>query len=95
MAQATIVAGHVSDEAEQHLRAHGARIERISGLTIIDVPASAEIGPGPYKDQYTIAWSVQDVDEEGPYTREADEWIVVDLNLDATETRVSLKKAAG
>lgn len=94
MAQATIVAGHITDEAEQHLRAHGAGIERIAGLTIIDVPASAEIAPGPYTNQHAIAWNVEDRDEEGPYTREADEWIVVDLALDATETRVSLKKVA-
>lgn len=91
--QATIVAGHITDEAEQHLRAHGAGIERIAGLTIIDVPVGAEIGPGPYTGQHTIAWSVECEDEEGKYTQDADEWIVVELALDATETRVSLKKA--
>lgn len=93
MTQATIVAGHVTEEAEQHLRTHGARIERMAALTIIEVPAGAEVAKGYYTDQYTVAWSTQGEDEEGVYTQDPDEWVVVDLALDATETRVRLEKA--
>lgn len=96
MSQATIVAGQITDEAMQYLRTHGAIIEQTQGLNIIEVPTSAEMGSPGYQgiqNEYTIAWGKEEEDEQGKYYVDPDEWVVINLNIDASKTRVSMTKA--
>ena len=90
MSKAVIAAGHVTDEAEQFLRLHGAAIGGTLGLTIIEVPEDAEIcGPGYQfvQNEYAIQWPLEDGNDP-------EEWIEVELYLDAYETCVSLRHAS-
>ncbi len=90
MSKAVIAAGHVTDEAEQFLRLHGAAIGGTLGLTIIEVPEDAEIcGPGyqSVQNEYVIQWPLEDGNDP-------EEWIEVELYLDAYKTRVSLRHAS-
>jgi len=90
MSKAVIAAGHVTEGAEQFLRQHGATIGGTLGLTIIELPEDAEVcGPGyqAVQNEYVIQWT----DEDG---NDPEEWIEVELYLDAYETRVSLRRAS-
>jgi hypothetical protein len=96
MSKAIIAAGQITDEAMQHLRTHGAVIERVQGLTIIEVPDNADMGSPGYQgvqNEYSIAWQVEEEDEQGKYYAEPDEWVEVHLYIDASKTRVSLARA--
>ena len=89
MSKAVIAAGCVSDEALMFLRDHGAVIDSTLGLTVIELPESAEICEPGYQSpqsEYGIQWT----DEDG---NDPDEWISVYLNLDANKTTVELKKS--
>lgn len=86
---ATIVAGNVTAEAEAYLREHGATIESVAPLTIISLPEDAQIcvpGHQGIENEHSIEWP----GEEG---RDPEAWIVVYLELDAYETRITLERA--
>lgn len=96
MSQAIIVAGEITDEAEKHLRTHGAVIETVQGLHFIEVPDNADMGSPGYQgvqNEYSIAWQVEEEDEQGKYYVESDEWVVIHLYIDASKTRVSMARA--
>jgi hypothetical protein len=97
MSKAIIAAGHITDEAAQYLRSHSARIETAQGLNIIEIPDDADICNPGYQsvhNEYAIQWTYAEQDNEGiTYTVEPNEWIVVNLELDASKTRVTLGKA--
>ena len=81
--QVTIVAGDVSDDAVQWLRAHGATIEGI-GLLIITLPKQAQVQKGNLGWDYAVAfYDVEGNDEES--------WIEIELYIDAYETQLRLK----
>ena len=86
----TLAAGHITDEAQAFLLSHSAIIEGSLGLTIIQLPEDAEVCEPGYqgvRNEYAIQWT----DEDG---NDPEQWIEVELYLDAYETRVSLRRAA-
>ncbi|MFL5591839.1 MAG: hypothetical protein ACJ8DI_29895 [Ktedonobacteraceae bacterium] len=81
--QVTIVAGDISDEAVQWLKAHGATIEGF-GLLIITLPEKALVHKGNRGWDYSIAfYNAEGNDEES--------WLDVELYLDAYETGLTLR----
>ena len=81
--QVTIVAGDVSEEAVQWLKAHGATIEGF-GLLIITLPEKAQVQKGNLGWDYAIAfYNAEGNDEES--------WIEIELYIDAYETQLRLK----
>lgn len=85
----TFAAGYITVEAEKYLREHGACIDTALGLSMIELPESAEIcRPSSQSPQgnHVIQW----LDEDG---NDPLEWIEVNLEFDVSETRVTLKRA--
>jgi len=81
--QVTLVAGDVSDEAVEWLKAHGASIEGI-GLLIITLPEKAQVQKGSYGWDYAIAfYNAEGNDEES--------WLDIELAIDAYETQLRLR----
>src|SRR5437868_5165188 len=81
--QVTIVAGDVSNEAVEWLKAHGAKIEGF-GLLTITLPEQALVHKGTCGWDYSIAfYSASGNDEES--------WLDVELYIDSYETSLRLK----
>ncbi len=81
--QVTIVAGNVSDEAQQWLRAHRAEIEGI-GLLTITLPETAQVHHGNRGWDYAISFYNAEGNDEGS-------WADIELDIDAYETRIEIK----
>ena len=81
--EVTIVAGNVSDEAVEWLKAHGAKVEGV-GLLTITLPAKAEVQKGRYGWDYAIAFYDAVGNDEESY-------LDIELDIDAYETRLRLK----
>jgi hypothetical protein len=81
--QVTIVAGDVSDQAVQWLKAHGAQIEGF-GLLTITLPEEAQVHKGSRGWDYTIAFYNDEGNDEAS-------WIEIEMYIDAYETVLSLK----
>jgi len=81
--QVTIVAGDVSEEAVEWLKAHGATIEGF-GLLTITLPAKALVHKGNRGWDYSIAFYDADGNDE-------ESWLDVELYLDAYETSLTLR----
>ena len=79
--QVTLVAGDVSDEAVEWLKAHGAKIEGF-GLLTITLPEQAQVQRGSRGWDYAIAfYNAEGNDEES--------WIDIELDVDVYDTRLS------
>jgi hypothetical protein len=83
-----ITAGIISEEAQAWLLAHECTIEESLGLSIILLSIEAQVEPGQYNQEYTIAF----YDSEGNYEPTC---AVVHLEIDAYDTRVTLHKEGG
>ena len=84
--QVTIAAGDIDIEALSFLHGHGAKSENSLGLTIVSLPESAHVDRDTYvKGQYYIWWYGEDGNEE-------EQFIEVELYIDAYETRIRLRK---
>lgn len=82
----TLAAGDVTAEARLFLEQHGARIEESLGILIITLPDTANVDRDTYvKSQYYIWW----YDAEG---NEEEQFLEVELYIDAYETRIRLRK---
>lgn len=85
----TFAAGYITVEAEKYLREHGACIDTALGLSMIELPESADVSHSDYRpSEHAIQW----YDEEG---NDPDEWIEVELCFDVSDTTVKLKKYVG
>jgi hypothetical protein len=83
--QVTLAAGDYTDEALAFLLAHGAKVESCLGLTVISLPETANVERGAHGWDYTIGWNDEEGDPE-------EEYIEVELYVDAYETVLRLKK---
>lgn len=86
MVTKVIAAGNVSDEAQNWLVCHGARIENNLALSLIELPEAALVDRGAYAWEYAISF----YDADGNYE---ETWVEVELAVDAYETRLRLKKS--
>jgi len=83
----TFAAGYISDEALKFLEKHGAYIDTAFGLSMVELPESADVSRSDYRpSEYAVQW----YDEDG---NDPSEWIEVNLEFDVSETRVTLKRA--
>lgn len=82
-----ITSGNISGDAEAWLISHECQIELSLGLSIILLSIEAEVARGAYGWQYFINF----YDAEGEYEPQ---YCEVELDIDAYETRVTLKKSA-
>src|SRR4051794_9579851 len=81
--QVTLVAGDVTDEAQEWLKQHGAKIEGF-GLLTITLPTQALVHKGNRGWDYSINFYDVDGNDEESY-------IDVELDLDAYETALTLR----
>jgi hypothetical protein len=80
----TFLAGKIAPDAEIWFRRYGVRLEPVgAGLTLVELPGGLEVseGSGDFRGVYSIV-SVEDDSD----------YISVELALDASETRVMLKR---
>lgn len=80
----TFLAGSIVPDAETWLLRYGVRLESVgAGLTLVELPGGLEIteGSGDFRGVYSIVSAEDD-----------SEYISVELALDASETRILLKR---
>ena len=85
MTTKVIASGNITPEADLFLMSHGAKVEDTLALTLISLPETAMVEKGSQSWEYTVSW----YDADGNYE---DEYAVVELDIDAYETRIYLKK---
>jgi hypothetical protein len=87
MASKVIASGNITDQALVWLTAHQATFENTLALSLISLPETAMVEKGtPGQSwEYTVSF----YDQDGNYE---DEYAVVELDIDAYETRIYLKK---
>ena len=82
----TIAAGDIDIDALSFLHGHGAKSENSLGLTIVTLPGEAHADQDTFvKSQYYIWFYGADGEEE-------EQFLEVQLNIDAYETRVRVRK---
>jgi hypothetical protein len=86
-AKKVIASGNITDQAQAWLVAHDARIEDTLALSLIELPEGAVVEKGLQCWEHTISF----YDADGDYE---EEYAVVELDIDAYETRVYLKKGS-
>jgi hypothetical protein len=80
-----IAAGHVTDEAQVFLKAHGATLEYALGLEVIQLPVTAMVEKQAHDWHHTIAFY-------GPDGEYEDSYCDIELDVNAYETVIVLKQ---
>ena len=81
-----IASGDISPEALTFFQQHGCKVEDTLGLSLVTLPETALVEKGSQSWEYTVTWYDQDGNYEEVYA-------VVELDIDAYETRVYTKKS--
>lgn len=81
----TIAAGKATFEAVNWLLEHGAAVDEYQGLQMIELPSDAQIDKTPINGEYTISFNDADGNLDDTY-------VVYDLETDAYETSLELRR---